>query len=497
MIHVVAGCTGFPLRLKLNSFNPNIASPEAGSLRIIPLVLAVALFMENMDSTVIATSLPAIAADIGAEPISLKLALTAYFVALAIFIPLSGWVADRFGARNVFRWAILVFMVGSISCAFSFSLETFVGSRFLQGMGASMMTPLARLVLVRATPRTELVSAMAWLTLPALIGPLTGPPIGGFLTTYLSWHWIFWINVPIGILGIVMTSIFLPRIEPRTPRPIDLVGFVLAGIAFAGTIFGLSVISLPAIPLVAGYIAVAVGGIAGLAYWRHSRRTEHPLLDPRLFSRYRLFRSAIIGGSIFRIGVGATPFLLPLMLQIAFGMTPFESGLITFVGAVGAMLSKFGAERMFAGFGFPRVLVTAAIAGCLSLGVIGFFGPETPHLILYAVLLTTGLLRSMFFTGVNALGFADVEEQDASQATAISAVSQQLSIALGVAVAGGALELSARLAGGGLTLEAFHFAWFVVAGVSLLSAIPFLKLPPDAGSDVSGHRAKLLKPAEG
>ena len=178
-------------------------------MRIIPLVLAVALFMENMDSTVIATSLPAIAADIGTEPISLKLALTAYFVALAIFIPLSGWIADRFGAKNVFRVAIVVFMIGSICCAFSDSLLTFVLSRFLQGIGGSMMTPVARLVLVRATPRNELVSAMAWLTIPALIGPITGPPLGGFLTTYLTWHWIFWINVPIGIIGLILVTKFL------------------------------------------------------------------------------------------------------------------------------------------------------------------------------------------------------------------------------------------------------------------------------------------------
>ena len=176
-------------------------------MRIIPLVLAVALFMENMDSTVIATSLPAIAADIGADPISLKLALTAYFVALAIFIPLSGWMADRFGAKTVFRWASVVFVLGSICCAFSDSLLTFVLSRFLQGIGGSMMTPVARLVLVRSTPRNELVSAMAWLTIPALIGPITGPPLGGFLTTYLSWHWIFWINIPIGLIGLVSMSL--------------------------------------------------------------------------------------------------------------------------------------------------------------------------------------------------------------------------------------------------------------------------------------------------
>ncbi len=444
-----------------------------------------------MDSTVIATSLPAIAADIGAEPISLKLALTSYFVALAIFIPLSGWMADRFGARNVFRAAIAVFMLGSICCAFSSSLETFVGSRFLQGMGSSMMTPLARLVLVRTTPRTQLVSAMAWLTLPALIGPLTGPPIGGLLTTYLSWHWIFWINIPIGVLGIIMVSIYLPPVETRTPRPIDLPGFFLAGLAFAGIIFGLSVISLPAIPLVVGYTAVGVGVVSGLGYWFHARRTEFPLLDPRLF-RHKLFRSSIIGGSVFRIGVGATPFLLPLMLQLAFGLTPFESGMITFIGAFGAITSKVVAEKAFATFGFPRVLSVASVGACLALAVNGFFTPETPHVIIYAVLLTTGLLRSMFFTGVNALGFSDVDEHEASQASAITAVSQQLSVAFGVAVAGGTLEVSAQFMGGELSLGAFHVAWFVVAGVSLLSGLFFWRLPPDAGSDVSGH--KLIKP---
>jgi len=466
-------------------------------IRVIPLILAVALFMENMDSTVIATSLPAIAADIGADPISLKLALTAYFVALAIFIPLSGWMADRFGARNVFRWAIGVFIVGSICCAFAFSLETFVGARFFQGMGASMMTPIARLVLIRATPRHELVGAMAWLTVPALMGPLTGPPIGGFLTTYLSWHWIFWINVPIGIAGIILVSIFLPKTETRTPRPIDFPGFVLAGITFAGIIFGLSVISLPAIPLVAGYAAVLVGIAAGLLYLWHSRRTAHPLLDPQLLVKHRIFRNAIIGSSLFRIGVGATPFLLPLMLQLAFGLTPFQSGLITFIGALGAISSKFVAERIYAGFGFPRVLTFASVGACLLLAIHGTFDPDTPQVFIYLVLLAGGILRATFFTGANVLGFADIDEHEASQATAITAVSQQLSIALGVAVAGGVLELSSNLTGGELGLDDFHYAWFVVAGVSLLSAIPFLRLPPDAGSDVSGHKIKPLpKPTD-
>ncbi len=463
-------------------------------MRIIPLVLAVALFMENMDSTVIATSLPAIAADIGAEPISLKLALTAYFVALAIFIPLSGWMADRFGAKSIFRVAIAVFMAGSICCAFSDSLLTFVLSRFLQGIGGSMMTPVARLVLVRSTPRNELVSAMAWLTIPALIGPISGPPLGGFLTTYLSWHWIFWINVPIGLIGLVLVTKFLNAADTRNERPIDLPGLLLSAVTFAGIMFGFSVISLPAIPVFVGYASIVVGAIAGLVYLRHARRTEFPILDPKMF-RLPLFRDAIIGGSLFRIGIGAFPFLMPLMLQLTFGFTPFESGLTTFIAAFGAILSKFGAERVYATFGFPRTLMVMSVVGCLFLAVNGLFSPAVPHWLLMASLLVGGLTRSFFFTGVNALVFADVDEERASQATAINAVSQQLSVASGVAVAGGALELFSNMHGGELVLADFHLAWFVVAAVAVCSAIPFLRLPPDAGSDMSGHRVKpIAKP---
>jgi EmrB/QacA subfamily drug resistance transporter len=465
-------------------------------VRIIPLILAVALFMENMDSTVIATSLPAIAADIGAEPISLKLALTAYFVALAIFIPLSGWMADKFGAKNVFRAAIVVFMAGSICCAFSDSLLTFVLSRFLQGVGGSMMTPVARLVLVRTTKRSDLVSAMAWLTVPALIGPISGPPLGGFLTTFYSWHWIFWINIPIGILGLILITKFLPATDERNERPIDIPGLILSGTAFAGVLFGFSVISLPAIPTVVGYASIVIGAICGFLYLRHARRAKFPILDPTMF-RLPLFRSAIIGASLFRIGLGAFPFLMPLMLQLAFGLTPFESGLTTFIAAFGAIVSKFGVQRLFRAFGFPRTLMLLALVGCVFLAVNGFFMPNTPHWLLMGSLFVGGLCRSFFFTGVNALVFADVDEAHASQATSINAVAQQLSIAGGVAVGGGVIEFTSNTFHGGvLTLADFHIAWFVVAVISILSAIPFFRLPPDAGSDVSGHGVKPMPKAE-
>lgn len=457
-------------------------------IRVTPLILAVALFMEQMDSTVIATSLPAIAADIGTEPIALKLALTAYFVALAIFIPISGWMADRFGAKNIFRLAIFVFMLGSLACSFSFSLETFVLSRFFQGIGSSMMTPVGRLLLVRSTPRNELVSAMAWLSIPAMVAPVTGPLIGGFLTTYLSWHWIFWINIPIGVAGIILAGIFLNVPDERNPRPVDLVGFVLAAIAFSGTVFGLSVISLPALPILYGYLTLAVGVTAGVLYMLHARRTKYPLLDPKLF-RHPLFRSSITGGSLFRIGVGAMPFLLPLMLQLGFGLNPFQSGAITFISAIGAMMSKFLAERMFARFGFPRVLGIAAAFGGLLIAAQGLFTAQTAVPIIMGVLLVSGVLRSIFFTGSNAIGYADVSDEEASQATAIVAVAQQLSVAFGVAVAGAIIEISRRFSGGELTLFNFQIAFFAVGTLSALAAIVYFRLPPNAGSDVSGHRA--------
>lgn len=459
------------------------------SIRVTPLILAVALFMEQMDSTVIATSLPAIAADIGTDPIALKLALTAYFVALAIFIPISGWMADRFGAKNIFRLAIFVFMLGSLACAFAFSLESFVLSRFFQGIGSSMMTPVGRLLLVRSTPRNELVSAMAWLTLPALVAPVTGPLIGGFLTTYLSWHWIFWINIPIGIAGIVLAGIYLDVPDERTPRPVDLVGFFIAAVAFSGTVFGLSVISLPALPIIYGYLTIAVGVTAGIFYLLHARRTRYPLLDPKLL-RHRLFRSSIIGGSVFRIGVGAMPFLLPLMLQLGFGLNPFQSGAITFVSAIGAIMSKFIAERVFSRFGFPRVLGFAAAFGGVLIALQGLFDTGTPVPVMMVVLLLGGVLRSVFFTGSNALGYADISDEEASQATAIVAVSQQLSIAFGVAVAGGILEFTSVLSGGHLTLLNFHIAFFAVGALSALGGLIYFRLPANAGNNVSGHIAR-------
>jgi len=454
------------------------------SMRLTPMILAVALFMENMDSTVIATSLAAIAHDIHTEPIALKLALTTYMVALAIFIPISSWMADRFGAKTLFRWAIVVFVLGSVACAVSNSLLTFVLSRFLQGMGGAMMTPVARLVLVRVTPRNQLVDAMAWLSIPGLIGPIVGPPIGGFITTFASWHWIFLINLPIGILGVLLVNKYLPEWSRNEPRKLDFTGFLLAGTTFAGWVFGISVLTLPALPASFGYGALILGTAGAVAYWFHFRRTEYPLLDLRIFRR-PLFRLTVIGGTFFRLGTGAMPFLFPLMLQLAFGLNPFQSGMITFASAVGAFAVKFIAERILQWLGFRTSLVLATFITALGVFAMGVYTPDTPQPLMMAFLVVTGFFQSLFWTATNAFTFADVADKDAGQANVISQVGVQLSLAFGVALGGGVLEGLRLLHGGEPLLTDFHMAFYAIGAVTLVSTVLFTRIPKAAG--MHGH----------
>lgn len=461
-------------------------------IRILPLVLAVALFMENMDANVITTSLPAIAADLHTSPVALKLAMTSYLVSLSVFIPISGWMADRFTARNVFRLAIAVFMVGSILCALSFSLTSFVMARFLQGVGGAMMTPVGRLVLLRSTPKNELVLALSWLSIPALVGPLLGPPIGGFITTYTTWHWIFLINVPIGIAGIIMADIYLPRNEVALKQRLDWLGFLLSGLSLSLFIFGLSLISSPGLGAWIGLMMAAIGIILGYLYVRHARITAHPLLDLKLFHDV-VFRKSIVGGSIFRLGIGAMPFLLPLMLQLSFGLSPLQSGMITFVGAIGSICMKFGVNRFYNRYGFRSVLMIGSLVSAVFMASNGFFTSSTPYWIILLLLLIGGFLRSLLFSGVNALSYGRIEPEKMSQATPISAVAQQASLALGVALAGAILEVCVAIHGGGVRLTDFQLAFFAVAIISGLSFLDFKTLPLDAGDELKGVRAKVIE----
>lgn len=445
--------------------------------------------MEHVDSTILATALPSIAADIGTDPIALKLALTSYFVALAIFIPISGWMADRFGAKRVFRIAILIFVIGSVACAMSGSLSQFVGARFLQGMGGAMMTPVGRLVLVRTTPRPQLVSALAWLTMPALIGPLIGPPIGGFITTFFHWHWIFIINVPIGLLGVVVAGWVLPDMPGGPAGRIDWIGFLLVGIAAAGVVFGLSVVSMPALPPALGAAIFVIGLVAAFAYLRHARRATAPILDLRLLDN-PVPRIALTSGTIFRIGIGAVPFLLPLMFQIGFGLSPFESGLLTFASAIGAILMKFFATFILKRTGFRTTLIIALIGGSLLIGALALFTTTTPYWLIVSTLVVSGFFRALFFTYNNALIFAEIDDRQTAQASAMASVSQQISIAVGVALAGMLLEAHHIFTGEPTGVAAFSTAFLIVAALATTAVLPLLKLSPDAGAAVSGHVRK-------
>jgi EmrB/QacA subfamily drug resistance transporter len=456
------------------------------SARLLPLIVACALFIENMDSTVISTSLPAIARDLATEPIALKLALTTYLLALAVFIPVSGWVADRFGARPTFMTAIGVFLLGSIGCAASTSLETMVAARFLQGMGGAMMVPVGRLVLLRTVPKNELVQALSWLTIPALIGPVVGPPLGGFITTYFDWRWIFLINIPMGLMGIVLAKRFIPDIREPTP-PLDWMGFALAGLGLALAMFGFSTLGrhLVSTPLAIG--ALLLGIAALLAYVRHYRRHPHPLLDLHLF-RLPTYRAGVLGGSVFRIGIGATPFLLPLMFQLGFGLSPVQSGLLTFVSAIGAMFMKTIAARVLKRFGFRRILVANALIASAMLCGFGLFRPETPHVFIIGALLISGCFRSLQFTSLNAISYADVDSPKMGQASSLAGMMQQLSLSMGVAIGGYVLEIAGWLGHRPATdVHNFYIAFAVVGLVSASSAWMMWRLPRNAGAEMAGH----------
>ncbi len=448
---------------------------------IVPLIVACALFMENLDATVITTALPAIAVDLGVDPISLKLALTSYLLSLAVFIPISGWMADRFGARTIFRVAIVVFTLGSAACGFAQGLPDLVFYRIVQGLGGAMMVPVGRLVLLRTVPKHELVQALTWLIVPALLGPMLGPPLGGFITTYFHWRWIFWINIPIGILGLVLATIFIENIrEPKMP-PLDRLGFVLSGIGLSGLAFGLATFGQGLLPPLVATTLMIVGAVFTYAFVLHARRIKTPLLNLKVF-RLPTFRASVIGGSLFRVGIGAMAFLLPLLFQLGFGMTPFESGVLTFWGAVGAMTMRATAPYVLRRFGFRRVVIANGLVAGLLIAAPAFFTATTPYAVVAGVLLVGGFFRSLQFTSANSLAFADLDQKQMSQATSITSVAQQLALSTGVAVAALALDAT-RYARGDLTLVAADFgpAFLFVGFVSMCSVLCFLRLPNDAG----------------
>ena len=462
--------------------------PPSSYDRVVPLIVAVALFMENMDSTVIATSLPAIARALGTDPLALKLAVTSYLLALAICIPASGWTADRFGARHVFRIAIGVFVLGSIGCALSRSLEEFVLARIVQGMGGAMMTPVGRLILVRSIDKRLLVHAMSLVTIPALVGPICGPPLGGFITTYASWHWIFIINVPIGLAGLAMATRYIPDVRAERPAPFDYIGFILSALGIGGLAFGLSVMGLEFLPIGVVAALLGVGAASAAAYIVYARHKAAPILDLGLL-KLPTFRASIFGGFLFRLGIGALPFLLPLLLQIGFDLTPFQSGLITFTGALGSMFMKAAVAGVLRRLGYRPVLVYNSLLSAAFLAACASFVPGMPFAAMIIILLSGGFFRSLQFTSINTLAYAEIEPQLMSRATTLVSVAQQLSLSTGVAVGALVVETTLRLKHG-TTMGAWDFppAFLAVGALSASAAFVFARLPPDAGAELSGRK---------
>jgi MFS family permease len=405
-------------------------------------------------------------------------------------------MADRFGPRTVFRLAIVVFTLGSALCGSATSLLDFVVYRILQGMGGAMMTPVGRLVVVRLIPKHELVSALAWLVVPALIGPLIGPPVGGFITTYFSWRWIFWINIPIGVLGILLATKYIENIREENVPPLDFRGFVLSGVGLAGLAFGFTTIGQAFMPISISLAMLWIGAVSTFAYVLHARVTPFPLLDLRLLS-VPTFRASVIGGSLFRIGIGALPFLLPLLFQIGFGLSPLRSGLLTFGAAVGAMTMRTSVAFILRRFGIKRVLVINSLLASAFIAACALFRPESPYWFVLGILVIGGFFRSLQFSSLNSLAFADLGTSDMSKATSFTSVAQQLSITAGVAIGALALE-GARFVKGDMTLTPGDFSWafLVVACISASSIFMLLPLPIDAGASLTAPPPEEAPPPE-
>ena len=456
---------------------------------LIPLVVAFGLFMENLDSTIISTSIPQIAASLGENPLKLNLAVTSYLLSLAVFIPISGWIADRFGARTVFCAAIVLFTLGSALCGLAQNLPMLVATRVLQGFGGAMMTPVGRLILLRSFPKDALVTAMSYVTMPALIGPTLGPIIGGFLTTYVSWRWIFYINVPIGIIGIFMALRYVENFRAQRPPRFDFIGFLVCGCGLAFLEIGIENLGrgLISVQLQASLFMAAT--LVLLLYGWHARRVQAPALDLTLL-RHRTFNISVLSGGLCRVGLGAVPFLLPLLMQLGFGLDALHSGLITFVSGIGAILMKTVSPWVLRSFGFRKLLIgNGLVVGAMIAGL-ALFRADTPQWVFYPYLLVFGFLRSVQFTSINTLGYAELTPAIMSRATSLSSVAQQLSTSFGVSV--GAALLDITVGDTPVTASDFPPVFLIVGVLTAVSVLGFIRLSAMDGAEISGYRPKPI-----
>jgi EmrB/QacA subfamily drug resistance transporter len=467
-------------------------SPQTKT-KVVAMIVGSAIIMQQIDSTVITTALPQMAISLHVDPVRLSLAVTAYLLSLAIFVPVSGWAADRFGGRIIFRAAIGLFTLGSILCGLSGNLIELTAARVLQGLGGAMMVPVGRLVLFRSVEKTALIATMAYLQVPAQLGPVLGPPIGGFITTYFSWRWIFLVNVPLGLLGIVLVTLFFDNPKEEVERPLDWLGFVLTGASLFCIMYGVEAIGRShggAVEAVA--LLLAGFGIGALAL-RHLSRARHPLLDLSVF-RIPTFRASIFGGSLFRAGAGTLVFLLPLLLQLVFGLSAFASGTITFATAAGALSMKITARPIIRRFGFRNVIIVNGLISAATIAMCAFFTASMSTVLIFVLLLIAGFFQSLQFTATQAMTYADVEQPLMSTATSIASMTQQLSRGFGISTVAVLLHLSLCWRGAGtLGTADFMVAFAGATAFALASVFYGWVLPRDAAAEVSGHRPKSVE----
>ncbi len=412
---------------------------------LVPAIIGGALMMQTLNATVLANALPTMAVSLHEDPIHLNTAITIYLLAAAVFLPISAWAADRFGAKRVFLFAIVGYAAACAGCGFAHSLPQLLAARACAGASGAMMGPVGRLVLLRSTPKHNLVRAMSVLTMPALLGPVIGPPIGGFIVTYGSWRWIFFLNLPVAALGILLVWRFIKDVREEATHPLDWTGLALTALGMAGVVYGFDNLGRTLLP---GW-AVALMMMGGLAclvlYAFHARRAEHAILDLDLL-KVRTFTASVVGGAFMRMGMGATPFMLALLLQVAFGLTALQAGLMTFASAAAALVMKTCAPPILARFGFKTTLTVNGVIVALLFMAYALFQPTTPHWVIYAVLLTGGFFRSLQFTSLNGLAFADVDQSQMSRASTLSTMGQQLAQSIGIGLAATLLNLSLRQA---------------------------------------------------
>jgi EmrB/QacA subfamily drug resistance transporter len=465
------------------------AEPTEAVKRILPWLVAIAFFMESLDATILNTAVPTIAGAMHVLPLGMKSALTSYTLSLAVFIPISGWMADRFGTRRVFASAIGVFTLGSLCCGLSSGIHWLVAARVLQGCGGAMMVPVGRLTLVRTFARSELIRAMSFVAVPALIGPLLGPLAGGLIVGYLHWRVIFFVNLPMGLAGLLFVLRWLPDYRTEKPDPLDFIGLVLFGtgvalLSYVLEIFGEHSLSPREI---GGLLCLALLLLA--AYGYHGATVQRPLLRLSL-AKVRTFRAAVGGGFITRLGLGGIPFLLPLLYQVGLGFTPVQSGLLIMPQTAAAMSFKFALPWMLSRFGYRRVLVTNTILIGLMIGLFATIGAGTPVAVIAVQSFLLGFCSSLQFTSMNTLVYADLRDEDTSMGSSIAATMQQMSISFGIAVASLTtaffIPMSVRSDPRAL-MSGIHHAFLCLGALTIVSTLVFRSLRPDDGQSVSRH----------